>query len=168
MKIYNTPLNSALKVVKKEQIERIISIYSPNNSFPLFPEVKAANILRLCFNDIDHTRNNLKPISQRDIRNILKFTMTCNQNTDILIHCFAGVSRSVAISIIIYFMHNRHIRPSDLYSLIMEKAPFANPNKLVLKQAGRVLKENKFFQELIRNFAHKKRTFGSVAFYLNF
>ena len=168
MKIHNTPLHSALQIVKKEQIKRIISIYSPNNSFPLFPEVKSPNILRLCFNDIDHSRDNLRPISQRDIRNILEFTMNIQQNTDILIHCFAGVSRSIAISIIIYFMHNRHIRPCDLYSLIMEKAPFANPNKLVLKQAGRVLKEEKFFQELIRNFTNKKRTFGSLAFYLNF
>tara|TARA_B100001057_G_scaffold19525_1_gene18085 strand:- start:72956 stop:73462 length:507 start_codon:yes stop_codon:yes gene_type:complete len=168
MKIHNTPLNSALKVIKKEQIKKIISIYSPNNSFPLFPEVKATNILRLCFNDIDHSRDNLKPVSQRDIRKILKFAMGSHQNTDILIHCYAGVSRSIAISIIIYFMHNRNIRPSDLYSLIMKKAPFANPNKLVLKQAGRVLKEEQFFQELVKNFTQKKRTFGSVAFYLNF
>ena len=50
----------------------------------------------------------------------------------------------------------------------MKKAPFANPNKLVLKQAGRVLKEEQFFQELVKNFTQKKRTFGSVAFYLNF
>jgi|TARA_B110000444_G_C18850016_1_gene604812 predicted protein tyrosine phosphatase len=167
MRIFNTPLHNALKILKEEKTKKIISIYSPNNSFPLFPGIKNKDILRLCFNDIDQARYNLKTISQKDIRSVLSFVQK-NQDSDILIHCYAGVSRSIAISIIIFFMYNRNFTPSEIYNLIKEKAPFANPNKLVLRQAGSVIKEEKFFQELIKKFTNRKRIFSAMPFYLDF
>ncbi|MDG2187835.1 MAG: dual specificity protein phosphatase family protein [Hyphomicrobiales bacterium] len=156
-----------MKILKEEKTKKIISIYSPNNSFPLFPGIKNKDILRLCFNDIDQARYNLKTISQKDIRSVLSFVQK-NQDSDILIHCYAGVSRSIAISIIIFFMYNRNFTPSEIYNLIKEKAPFANPNKLVLRQAGSVIKEEKFFQELIKKFTNRKRIFSAMPFYLDF
>ena len=167
MRIFNTPLHNALKILKEEKTKKIISIYSPNNSFPLFPGIKNKDILRLCFNDIDQARYNLKTISQKDISSVLSFVQK-NQDSDILIHCYAGVSRSIAISIIIFFMYNRNFTPSEIYNLIKEKAPFANPNKLVLRQAGSVIKEEKFFQELIKKFTNRKRIFSAMPFYLDF
>ena len=63
MRIFNAPQDRAQSIVSQHNIENIISVYSPNKTFPLFPGVKSDQILRLCFNDISRPQNNLKIIT---------------------------------------------------------------------------------------------------------
>ena len=71
MRIFNAPQDRAQSIVSQHNIENIISVYSPNKTFPLFPGVKSDQILRLCFNDISRPQNNLKIITMNDIKKII-------------------------------------------------------------------------------------------------
>ena len=73
MRIFNAPQDRAQSIVSQHNIENIISVYSPNKTFPLFPGVKSDQILRLCFNDINRPQNNLKIITMNDIKKIINF-----------------------------------------------------------------------------------------------
>ena len=113
--------------------------------------IKNGKILRLCFNDIIRPYKNLRVITQNDIEKIVNFVKQ-NGRSDILIHCYAGVSRSIAITMFLMFLLEKNIKVDEVVSMIKNKAPFANPNKLVLMQAGRVMHQEKFFVDLIKYF----------------
>ena len=58
--------------LKTKLNENIISIYSPNKAFPIFPGIKNGKILRLCFNDIIRPYKNLRVIPAINVE-ILQF-----------------------------------------------------------------------------------------------
>ena len=167
MRIFNAPQDRAKSIVAQHNIENIISVYSPNETFPLFPGVKSDQILRLCFNDISRPQNNLKIITMNDIRKIINFVTKKNKG-DFLVHCYAGVSRSIAITIIILFILEKNININDLVLELEHRAPFASPNKLVLQQAGRVLGEEKLFRTIIKNFHTQKNYIRAKEFCIEF
>ena len=164
MIIYNSPRKDVQNIINKNNIQNIISIYSPNDRFEIFLNSNNLNFIRLCFNDINSPRDNLKLITQRDINKIIKFAEKLNQNAQVMCHCFAGVSRSIAITMVLCFLSNKDWTPMELSSVIKEKAPYANPNKLVLTQAGRVLKKEKYFDDLANLFKNPKRVSTGAAF----
>lgn len=57
--------------------------------------------------------------------------VTSNQN--VLIHCIAGVSRSVSI-VVYYLMKKYHISYRDAIKIIKKKRPISNPNISFIKQ----------------------------------
>ncbi len=165
MRIYNSPQNKAQAIVAEHKIKNIISIYSPNKAFPIFPGIKNGKILRLCFNDIIRPYKNLRVITQNDIEKIVNFVKQ-NGRSDILIHCYAGVSRSIAITMFLMFLLEKNIKVDEVVSMIKNKAPFANPNKLVLMQAGRVMHQEKFFVDLIKYFKGKNQITKAREFFI--
>ena len=165
MKIYNAPQNKAQAIVADHKINNIISIYSPNVTFPIFTGVRNSQVLRLCFNDIIRPYDNLKIITQNDIERIINFVIEKGRR-DILVHCYAGVSRSIAVTMLLIFLLEKNIKVDELVSFIKHKAPFANPNKLVLIQAGRVLHEEKFFEALAKHFKGKNKIIKAREFYI--
>ncbi len=167
MRIFNSPKERAQAISAQQKVDKIISIHSPNTAFPLFPGVQSNQILRLCFNDIIKPQRNLKIITQNDIKKIINF-VTQPEGGDILVHCYAGVSRSIAVTMIILFLLGKNIHAKKLVSLVRNKAPFANPNRLVLMQAGRVLNQERFFMDLIKYFEGHKRIIKAKEFYIEF
>ena len=165
MIIFNTPQDKAQSIVAKKNIKNIISIYSPNTAFPLFPGVKSNQILRLCFNDISRPQNNLKAITNHDIIKIINFVRKRSES-DFLVHCYAGVSRSIAITILILFLLEKDMSIDKLILKLKEKAPFANPNKLILQQAGKALRQESLFGNIIKNFQHNKHVIQASEFYI--
>ena len=61
----------------------------------------------------------------------LQFLKQCSGN--ILVHCTAGVSRSVSI-VIAYLMKEKNMTYDDALSFIKKKRPIANPNKSFIYQ----------------------------------
>ena len=167
MRIFNAPQDKAQSIVSQHNIQNIISVYSPNKTFPLFPGVKSDQILRLCFNDISRPQNNLKIITMNDIKKIINFVTKKNKG-DFLVHCYAGVSRSIAITITILFILEKNININDLVLELEHKAPFASPNKLVLQQAGRALGEEKLFRTIIKNFHIRRNYIRAKEFCIEF
>ena len=167
MRIFNAPQDKAQSIVSQHNIQNIISVYSPNNTFPLFPGVKSDQILRLCFNDINRPQNNLKIITMNDIKKIINFVTKKNKG-DFLVPCYAGVSRSIALTIIILFILEKNINIDDLVLELEHRAPFASPNKLVLQQAGRALGEEKLFRTIIKNFHIRRNYIRAKEFCIEF
>ena len=57
-----------------------------------------------------------------DIKKIINFVTKKNKG-DFLVHCYAGVSRSIAITIIILFILEKNININDLVLELEHKAP---------------------------------------------
>ena len=86
--------------------------------------------------------------------------------SDFLVHCYAGVSRSIAITILILFLLEKNMSIDKRILELKEKAPFANPNKLILHHAGKVLKQESLFGNIIKNFQRNKHLIQAREFYI--
>ena len=83
----------------------IISITSPNSSFPLLQE-GWSDILRLSFDDIDHEDGqNYIIFSDSQAEEILDFAIK-NIDKDLFVNCDAGISRSTAIVVALELIFN--------------------------------------------------------------
>ncbi len=91
-------LNDVKKTLESGPFTHVISIGSPNDFLPDFDP--ALKVLRKTFLDTPNPKNWDAPIPQ-DLRDIYHFVKSLPADTNILIHCVQGVSRSTAVAIIV-------------------------------------------------------------------
>lgn len=89
------------------------------------------------------------------IKNIPPALEHCESlNKDMLIHCWAGVSRSTAAAVITRFLQNGGDADEAL-SHILEIRPQADPNKFILQHADSILKTGGQLQHAVDKFVYK-------------
>ena len=123
--------------------------------------------LKLGFDDIESISSNNKifrtntneipqlPPNEKHIDSIINFTNTWNYITPIVIHCWCGVSRSMATASFLMCKYdssdiNRNIR------YIRSVANHANPNKLLLKLFEKSLKISDDISKAFLQYPHTK------------
>jgi predicted protein tyrosine phosphatase len=134
------------KVMAQFAPTHIVSVTDPNDGSLDFPE--AVTVLRLAFWDI-HVIDGMvaKVLSARDrdgypnedhAQAILHFGRQLPAGARVLIHCFAGVSRSTAAA---YLLLCQHMRGEEhaAFELIKTIRPTAQPNRLIVKFGDRLL-----------------------------
>ena len=135
-------LNDVIHVCDSIKPKYLISVIDPGYE-PDTPKTVQRH-LKLGFDDIvkispdNHIfRNNIEEIPQlppnkSHISLIEQFTNKWDVNEDIVIHCWCGVSRSMATAT--YLMCKKNLNEIDNnVKYIRSIAPHANPNKLLIK-----------------------------------
>ena len=123
---------------------------TPNNishhlklSFDDIIEIKNENSIHRNYND-NQTFYQNEPISNQILPNIdhvqqiVDFVSKWDGFSPIVIHCWCGVSRSMATAIYIIFKMNPNNVESNI-KYIRSKAPHANPNKLMISMFENLL-----------------------------
>ena len=144
MKLIITSRGGAGKIINSDiEITHIISIGAneplqrPPKGFDNHPAKK----LRLEFWDISSAkRGKMTGPSKKDIEKIIDFSngILKEENPTVLIHCFAGISRSTAAGLILltkYYNGDIEKAKKELFKLV----PKASPNTRMLKLAGEIL-----------------------------
>lgn len=118
-KLYLGDVNDALgDFIKNKQVTTVVNI---TKDIPKSPFIRSENFLRIAIDD-DPAEDILSFIPV-----FLNFMKDHSQDTK-LIHCYAGVSRSVSF-VIIYLMFT-HLTPFDTtYDYIKSLRPFVNINQ---------------------------------------
>ena len=119
----------------------VISVIDPGYAPKTPKDVK--HHLKLGFDDIEFisSSNNVFRLNEDDspqvlpnqkhVDSIIKFTTNWNSKESIVIHCWCGVSRSMATATYLICRENNNIDNNIQY--IRSIAPHANPNKLLIK-----------------------------------
>ena len=94
--------------------------------------------LVLKFNDIDKEQPGLAAPTSRDIESILSFSRPWSGRTPLLVHCWAGISRSSAAAYIIACDRNPG-REQEIATELRRRAPFSTPNRLMIALADDLL-----------------------------
>ena len=140
--IFVCSLNDVNTLCSSIGAKNLISVIDPGYA-PETPKC-VNNHLKLGFDDILEVnnsnkifRNNLKEIPQippdkNHVDSIIKFANEWNDEEDIVVHCWCGVSRSMATATyLLCKSDNSDIERNIKY--IRSLAPHANPNKLMIK-----------------------------------
>jgi predicted protein tyrosine phosphatase len=103
------------------------------------PPIEQANHLRLIMNDIDRPAEGLIAPEAHHIHTLVEFLARWDQESPLLIHCHAGISRSPAAAFIALCLLSPQMSEEALARRLREASPAAKPNRLIVRLADEVL-----------------------------
>ncbi len=108
--------------------------------FPATPEWLATDRhLKLRFHDIAEPIPGFLAPQVEHLEALITFGTTWNKAGPLIIHCYAGVSRSTAAALTILCLYNQG-REEKAAQVLRERAPHAQPNQLMIAIADRLLR----------------------------
>ena len=137
MRIIVCPLHDVEALARVRRPSHILSLISPSAD-PTGFECLAPHHLELRFNDITEPRDGLIAPTADHIRAILDFARDSAGKGPLLIHCWAGVSRSTAAAFIVACDRYKS-STSELATRLRTAAPYCTPNKRMIAIADDVL-----------------------------
>ncbi|WP_165187001.1 tyrosine phosphatase family protein [Caulobacter soli] len=118
----------------------LISLLSPSSPAEAWPGADTGETcLRLAFHDIAEVREGLTPPDAALVARLLDFAADWDAKRPMLIHCWAGVSRSTAAAFIIACQRAPRRAEQDIAQALRRAAPYATPNPLLVSLADAAL-----------------------------
>jgi len=111
---------------KVEQVQR------PDSVLP-------ANHLKVAMDDITEPTDGLSQPSEAHIAQVLDFVRGWDRGAPLVIHCYAGVSRSTASAFAAACALNPHRDEMAIARQIRSASPIASPNRLIVSLADKAL-----------------------------
>jgi predicted protein tyrosine phosphatase len=133
------PLKEVEAVSAARQPSHVLSLLSPNGELPLWGDLPADRTRLLQFHDIAEPRPDLTPPSEAMIRDLLAFGRSWDGGKPMLIHCWAGISRSTAAAYILA-CDRKPGAEEVLAQALRTASPTATPNPLMIRLADSLLR----------------------------
>lgn len=95
--------------------------------------------LQLTLNDISEPRAGLIHPTAEHINTLLQFGKAWSTETPLLVHCWAGISRSTAAAFIVLCAHNEPGQEGLIAAALRATSPSATPNELMVRIADDLL-----------------------------
>lgn len=103
------------------------------------PSVPAANHLKISMDDITEAAEGFVTPSSAHVTQVLDFVRKWNRDAPMVIHCYAGISRSTASAFAAACLLNPHRDELSIAQQIREASPTAFPNRLIVTLADTAL-----------------------------
>ena len=103
------------------------------------PSVLAANHLRISMDDITEAIDGFVAPSDTHIVQVLDFVRGWDRSAPLVVHCYAGISRSTASAFAAACALNPQRDEMSIARQIREASPTAYPNRLIVELADRAL-----------------------------
>ncbi|MBL8545748.1 MAG: protein tyrosine phosphatase [Hyphomonadaceae bacterium] len=138
MTIIVCPLSRAPHIARLNKVSHVVSLLDPDTPFPIIKEV-ADRHLRLEVHDIEEDEEGMDPLCATRTKHILDFVGLWDRSQPILIHCYAGISRSTATAFITACAHNPDIDERAIAKALRDVSPTATPNRRFVALADAAL-----------------------------
>jgi len=120
--------------------------------------------LNLSFNDIVDSVEGLVPASEQHIEAFLAFIREWDRQDPLVIHCWAGISRSTAGAYAAACALNPAADEYRLAALLRERSPSATPNARIVAMADKQLNRDGRMIDAIRGIGRGENAFEGTPF----
>ncbi len=134
-----TPLSAVPDTLRTYQPSHLITLLSPEYMIETPGGFPAERHLRVSVNDICEPAEGLHPPCEDHISNIMEFARGWDAKRPLLVHCWAGVSRSMATAFSILCDRAWKGAEFRIAREIRARAPHASPNRLIVRLADDLL-----------------------------
>ena len=118
----------------------VLSLLSPTSPPDAWPRADDGGAcLRLAFHDIDAPREGFTPPDASLVARLLDFAAGWDTARPMLVHCWAGVSRSTAAAFVIACQRAPTRSEREIARALRAAAPYATPNPLLVRLADTAL-----------------------------
>lgn len=136
--IYICPLSQLYTAIDTHAPSHLVTLLDPHSMISTPSGIHPERHLRLGINDIAEPRDGLIAPGSAHIEEILAFIDSWDQAAPILIHCWAGISRSTATAYIA-MCHLNKGSERKAAALMRARAPHAQPNRRLVALADKLM-----------------------------
>ena len=137
--IFVSPQSQIDSVLEQVKPSHMITLVSPGTQITTPDIIHRDNHLCLYFNDINGPRDTLIPPSYAMVEAVLAFVHSWDQSRSLLIHCYAGISRSTAAAYLAMMALEPTMSPVKRADQLRQLAPSATPNPLMIAHGDHIL-----------------------------
>lgn len=137
-----SPLSAIVQTIGTWQPSHLITLLSAEQMIETPDAIAPERHLKLAINDVVDEIQEMAPPRRDHIARLVEFGHGWDANSPMLIHCWAGVSRSMAAAYVILCERAGPGRELEVAQTLREHAPHAYPNSLMIRLADSVLRRN--------------------------
>ncbi|HEY7979051.1 MAG TPA: hypothetical protein VID67_12735 [Rhizomicrobium sp.] len=140
--IFVTPLSQVEATIKRYKPSHMMTLLSPGHMIETPEGIQPGRHLRLGMNDVPTAELAEDPPNEKHIEELIRFGRGWDAKAPMLIHCWAGISRSTAAAYIILCDRFGPFREKEIAKSLRARAPHASPNPLLVELADKALGRN--------------------------
>ena len=133
------PLSRVPELARERRPSHVVSLLDPGTAFPVLDGYRNDQHLQVSVHDIEEDMADLDRPSPKHMQAILDFVQGWDRNDPMLIHCYAGISRSTATAFITACAHNPKADEKQIALALREASPTASPNRRFVALADAAL-----------------------------
>jgi predicted protein tyrosine phosphatase len=139
-KILITPLSAVEDSIRLHRPSHVVTLLSPEHMIETPEGFAPERHLRLGMNDIVDEAGGEAPPSEEHVRALLAFARDWPGDAPLLIHCWAGISRSTAAAFTVLCDRLGPGCEFEAARVLRARAPHADPNRLIVRLADQLLR----------------------------
>ncbi|HUU65828.1 MAG TPA: tyrosine protein phosphatase [Methyloceanibacter sp.] len=137
--IFVSPLSLVQTTVADARVSHLVTLINGETLIDTPPSIGRDRHLRLSMNDICEPRDGLVVPCEDHVAELIRFALDWDQQAPLLIHCWAGISRSTAAAFISLCALNPETDEGALARTLRGASPTATPNSRLVALADKVL-----------------------------
>lgn len=138
-RIHVCPLSLVPETVSGTGADRLITLINAATPVSRPASISPERHLFIRVNDIIEPTEGLTAPSAGHVRSILEFGQAWDRRQPIVVHCFAGISRSTAAAFMLACALEPERSEQEIARSLRAASPFATPNRLLVSIADAVL-----------------------------
>ena len=137
--IFVSPLSLVETTVVDAQVSHLVTLINGETLIDTPAGIVRERHLRLSMNDISEPQDGLVVPTEDHVADLIRFALDWDQQAPLLIHCWAGISRSTAGAFISLCALNPDSDEHALARALRRASPTAYPNRRLVALADAVL-----------------------------
>ena len=133
------PLHKVQSLVDTHDVSHVVTLLAPDTPHPMPRGIAPGRHLRLYFHDIVQDMDGHIPPRAADAEKLVSFIQDWDRDRPMLIHCWAGISRSTAAAFTALCMLRPAANEIDIAWELRKASPSATPNRLIVTLTDQVL-----------------------------
>jgi predicted protein tyrosine phosphatase len=135
-----SPLSAIEEAIDAYRPSHLITLLSPEHMIETPDRIAANRHLKLALNDVVEEMPDMVPPTRDHVSRLVEFGRGWTAEAPLLIHCWAGISRSMAAA---YTLLCERAGPGyelEIARALRQRAPYAYPNALMIRHADSFLR----------------------------
>ena len=149
--IHVCPLADVPSTVDSCRASHVVSLLANISLAPELHPLGPERHLRLQLDDISIDMPGMAAPGVHHVERLLSFVETWDHSAPMLIHCYAGISRSTAAAFVTMCALHPEIEPLAIARELRRSAPWAQPNTLIVAHADDILARGGALRTAIAN-----------------
>lgn len=164
--LYVGPLSAVARTVEQSGVGHLVTLMNDQTMVETPLTIEPDRHLRLAMNDISEPHPGMVPPSDDHVSELLDFVIAWDRQLPMLIHCWAGISRSTAAAFITLCALNRGVDEWRIAQALRAASPTATPNRRLVHLADGLLGRKGRMTQAIEDIGRGEMTMEGVLFKL--
>ncbi|PLX36284.1 MAG: protein tyrosine phosphatase [Hyphomicrobiales bacterium] len=165
--LFVCPLSRLHETVENSGASHMVTLINDGTPVARPPSIAAENHLFLGFNDITEPMDGFLPPNHDIVGRFIAFADAWSQERAMVVHCWAGISRSTAGAYVVACMKRGAGQEAAIAAELRAAAPQATPNSLFVKIADDILGRGGAMSEAIASIGRGASAFEGSPFGLS-